>query len=44
MADWVLGSFKNQDADLIQEAVARAASAIEVYIAEGPERAMNQYN
>ncbi len=44
MADWVLGSFKNQDADLIQETVARAASAIEVYIAEGPERAMNQYN
>lgn len=44
MADWVLGSFKNQDAEDIKTATARAAEAIETYIAEGPARAMNQYN
>jgi PTH1 family peptidyl-tRNA hydrolase len=44
MADWVLGSFKNQEADAIGEAAERAWSAIETYIIDGPDRAMNQFN
>ena len=44
MADWVLGTFKNQDAVDIAAAVKRAYEAVETYIAHGPERAMNKYN
>lgn len=44
MADWVLGSFKNQDAADIQNAAERAAKAVECYIAEGASKAMNLYN
>ena len=44
MADWVLSSFKNQDADDMEKAAARAAEAVECYILHGPERTMNLYN
>ncbi|MGE4353057.1 MAG: aminoacyl-tRNA hydrolase [Oscillospiraceae bacterium] len=44
MADWVLGTFKDKDAEEISEAVRRAFEAVEAYIAEGPERAMNRFN
>ena len=44
MADWVLSSFKNQDADDMEKAAARAAEAVECYILRGPERTMNLYN
>ena len=44
MADWVLGSFKNQDAEDIAAAAQRAWEAAKCYITEGPERAMNRYN
>lgn len=44
MADWVLGSFKNQDADLIAAAVDRVCDAIECYISEGPDKTMSQFN
>ena len=44
MADWVLGSFKNQDAEDIAAAAQRAWEAVKCYITEGPERTMNQYN
>ena len=44
MADWVLSSFKNQDAEDMAKAAARAAEAVECYILRGPERAMNLYN
>lgn len=44
MADWVLSSFKNQDAVDMAECAARAAEAVECYITQGAERAMNQYN
>ena len=44
MADWVLGSFKNQDAEDIAAAARRAWEAVKCYITEGPERTMNQYN
>lgn len=42
--DWVLSTFKNQDAEDISAAAARAAQAIGVYISLGPEKAMNQFN
>ena len=44
MADWVLSTFKNQDADTMARSAARAAEAAECYILHGPERTMNLYN
>ena len=44
MADWVLSTFKNQDAEDMAAAVARAAEAVECYILNGPEKTMNRYN
>lgn len=44
MADWVLSTFKNQDAETIGEAVKRAAKAVSCVITDGPDRAMNLYN
>ena len=44
MADWVLGSFKNQDALDMADCAKRAAEAVECYICEGADKAMNQYN
>lgn len=44
MADWVLGSLKNQDAEDIAAAAARAWEAVKCYIAEGPDRAMSKFN
>ena len=44
MADWVLGTFKNQDADTMEKACAAAVDAIECVIADGADRAMNRFN
>ena len=44
MADWVLSSFQNQDAVDMQKATERAAQAVECYILQGPDKAMNKYN
>lgn len=44
MADWVLSVFRDQDAADIADAAKRAAEAVECYITEGPERAMNRFN
>lgn len=44
MADWVLSSFKDKDAEDILAAAARAAEAVECYITKGADRAMNLYN
>ena len=44
MADWVLGTFKNQDAEDIEKATERAYDAVECIITEGAGRAMNKYN
>lgn len=44
MADWVLSVFKNQDADNMCALADRVCDAIECYIAEGPDRAMNKFN
>ena len=44
MADWVLSSFKNQDAVDMLAAAARAAQAAQCYITQGADRAMNRFN
>ena len=44
MADWVLSSFKNQDAEDMRAAAARAAQAAQCYITQGADRAMNRFN
>ena len=44
MIDWVLSTFRNEDAEEMQKAAERAAEAVECYIEKGPDRAMNLYN
>lgn len=44
MADWVLGTFRGADAEVASKAVSEAADAIECFIKDGAERAMNKYN
>lgn len=44
MADWVLGTFRGADAENASKAVSEAADAIECFIKDGAERAMNKYN
>ena len=44
MADWVLSSFRNQDAEDMAKAVSRAAEAVVCYITDGPDKAMNKFN
>lgn len=44
MADWVLGSFKNQDAVDIDAACARAWEAVKNLISEGVEKTQSKFN
>lgn len=44
VVDWVLATFKGQDAEEMQKAVGMAAEAVEYYIANGPDKTMNKYN
>ncbi len=44
MVDWVLGTFKGDDAVNIAKATARAAEAIQCVIKKGVDAAMNVYN
>lgn len=44
LVDYVLGRFSPRDRETIEEAAERAADAIRMILAEGPDRAMNQYN
>ena len=44
MADWVLGSFKNQDALDIDAACARAWEAVESLICDGVEKTQSRFN
>lgn len=44
MADWVLGKPQGADRKAIDEAIGRAAQAVECYIQEGPDRAMSKFN
>ena len=42
--DWVLSVFRDQDAVDMSETASRAADAVECYITQGPEKAMNLYS
>ena len=44
LADWVLGKLQGEDKKVMDEAVKRAADAVECFLKDGPQKAMNQYN
>ena len=44
MADWVLSAFKGQDAADMELVAKKADDAVEGYITEGADRAMNRFN
>ena len=44
MADWVLSAFKGQDAADMELVAKKATDAVECYITEGADRAMNKFN
>ena len=44
MLDWVLSAFHDQDAVDMADAASRAADAVECYIGQGAEKAMNRYS
>ncbi len=44
LADHVLAAFDDDERDEVDRAIARAADAVETFLAEGIEAAMNRYN
>lgn len=44
LADWVLGKFQGEDKKAIDEAVKKAADAIECILSQGLDKGMNRYN
>ena len=44
MADWVLGKFQGEDKKNIEDAVKRAADAVECILSQGLEKAMGKFN
>ena len=44
MADWVLGKLQGDDKKVMDEAVKRAADAIECLLKDGADKAMNKFN
>ena len=44
MVDWVLGTFRNEDAETIRTAAETAAKACVCFIEKGPDKAMTQFN
>ena len=44
LADWVLGKLTGEDKKLMDETVKRAADAVECFLKDGPQKAMNQFN
>ena len=44
MADWVLGKLQGEDKKVMDEAVKRAADAVECLLKDGPDKAMNRFN
>ncbi len=44
MIDHVLSRFSRAEGPIVREAVERAADAVEMYMADGPEAAMNRFN
>ena len=44
MADWVLGKLQGEDKKVMDAAVKRAAEAVECFLRDGPQKAMNRFN
>ena len=44
MADWVLGKLQGEDKKVFDEAVKKAADAIECLLKDGADKAMNKFN
>ena len=44
LADWVLGKLTGEDKKAMDESVKRAADAVECFLKDGPQKAMNQFN
>ena len=44
MADWVLGKFQGEDKKAVDEAVKRAAQAVECILSQGLDKGMNRFN
>lgn len=44
MADWVLGKLQGEDKKVLDEAVKKAADAVECFLRDGPQKAMNRFN
>ena len=44
MADWVLGRLQGEDKKVMDQAVKRASGAVECFLRDGPQTAMNQFN
>ena len=44
LADWVLGRFQGEDKKAMDQAVKRAADAVECLIGQGVDKAMNKFN
>lgn len=44
LEDYVLARFTREERELIGDAIARAADAVELFVAEGIDRVMNVYN
>jgi PTH1 family peptidyl-tRNA hydrolase len=44
MVDWVLGKFTGEDKKAMEEAIKRAADAVEAVLSQGVEKAMGKFN
>lgn len=44
LADHVLGRFSTEDRKLVNEAIGKAAKAVDIIISQGADAAMNEYN
>ena len=44
LADWVLGHFQGEDRKTMNEAVKKAADAVECLLKDGPDKAMSKFN
>ena len=44
LADYVLGHFTQPERKIMDEAALRAADAVRLILADGPDAAMNRYN
>ena len=42
--DWVLSDFRPEEQETVESLISRAAEAVECWLAEGIEAAMNRYN